>query len=37
MSSNDLHYLELVGVAPRLKVGALSPVALTAAMLQRIE
>ena len=37
MSSNDLHYLDLVDVARRIKVGALSPVALTQAMLQRIE
>ena len=37
MSSNDLHYLDLVDVARRIKVGALSPVALTEAMLQRID
>ena len=34
--SNDLHYLDLVDVARRIKVGALSPVSLTEAMLQRI-
>ena len=37
MSSDDLHYLDLVDVARRIKVGALSPVTLTEAMLQRIE
>jgi amidase len=37
MSTDDLHYLDLVDVAHRLKVGALSPVALTEAMLKRIE
>src|SRR5229473_8666357 len=37
MSSNDLHYMDLVDVARRIKVGALSPVALTEAMLQRID
>jgi amidase len=37
MSTDDLHYLDLVDVARRLKVGALSPVALTEAMLKRIE
>ena len=35
--SNDLHYLDLVDVADRIKAGALSPVALTEAMLQRID
>ena len=34
--SNELHYLDLVDAAHRIKVGALSPVALTEAMLQRI-
>jgi amidase len=37
MSSDDLHYLDLVDVARRIKVGALSPVTLTEAMLQRID
>ncbi len=37
MSTDDLHYLDLVDVAGRLKVGALSPVALTEAMLERIK
>jgi amidase len=37
MSNDDLHYRDLVDVARRLKVGALSPVELTQAMLQRIE
>ncbi len=37
MSADDLHYLELTEVARRLRVGALSPVALTRALLQRIE
>ena len=36
MSDKDLHYLDLLDVARRIKVGALSPVALTEAMLQRI-
>jgi amidase len=36
MSANDLHYLDLVDAARRIKAGALSPVALTEAMLQRI-
>ena len=36
MSASDLHYLDLVDVAQRIKAGALSPVALTEAMLQRI-
>jgi amidase len=35
--SNDLHYLGLVDVAERIKAGALSPVSLTEAMLQRID
>jgi amidase len=35
--SNDFHYLGLVDVAERIKAGALSPVALTESMLQRIE
>ena len=35
--SNDLHYLDLVEVARRIKVGALSPVALTEAMIKRID
>ena len=37
MSSNDLHYLDLVDVAQRIKAGALSPVSLTESMLQRID
>src|SRR5215475_2612045 len=37
MSANDLHYLDLVDVAQHLKANALSPVALTEAMLQRID
>jgi amidase len=36
MTAQDLHYLELVDVARRIRAGALSPVALTEAMLQRI-
>ena len=37
MSNDNLHYLDLVDVARRIKVGAVSPVALTEAMLARIE
>ncbi len=37
MSTDDLHYLELVEVGRRIRAGALSPVALTRAMLARIE
>src|SRR5262245_48945408 len=37
MSADDLHYLELVEVGRRIRAGALSPVALTRAMLARIE
>ena len=37
MSANDLHYLDLVDVAQRIKANALSPVVLTEAMLQRID
>lgn len=37
MSAEELHYLELVEVARRIKAGALSPVALTKALLARIE
>lgn len=36
MSTDDLHYLSLVDVAQRIRVGALSPVALTRALLDRI-
>ncbi|HEX2890222.1 amidase [Vineibacter terrae] len=37
MSLKDIHYLDLVEVARRIRAGALSPVALTQAMLERIE
>lgn len=37
MSNDNLHYLDLVDVARRIKVGAVSPVALTETMLARIE
>lgn len=37
MSADGLHYLELVDVARRIRTGALSPVALTRALLDRIE
>jgi amidase len=36
MSSDALHYLGLVDVARRIRVGALSPVVLTRALLERI-
>lgn len=37
MSADNLHYLELVDVARRIRSGAVSPVALTRALLARIE
>jgi amidase len=37
MQADDVHYLELTEVARRIRVGALSPVALTRALLDRIE
>jgi amidase len=37
MSADGLHYLELTEVARRIRAGALSPVALTRALLERIE
>jgi amidase len=37
MSTDDLHYLDLVDISRRIRAGALSPVTLTRAMLDRIE